>query len=356
MTALEGERWAIGVDLGGTKVAVAAVSSAGRLAGRNESRTLKGVPPEESLAAIVQMVEKTVRDAGIDRADRADRAAISGIGVGAPGPLDNATGVIHFAPNLGWENVAIGTYFARRFPGIPVKLENDANAAALGEYRFGAGRGLRHMVYITVSTGVGGGLILDGKLYTGAAGGAGEIGHIPVQREGGPRCGCGRYGCLEAVSSGTAIARMAREHVASGGGGLLAEMAQGKASAGASASAGAGADVGASAGDEGISTNFMQLDAAAVGTAARQGDSAASAILAKAFQYLGGAMATVVNMLNPEAIIVGGGVSGLWDLMYPYLQQELERGCVAGLQNKVDIRRAELGKDTGIYGAGALFV
>jgi glucokinase len=211
-----------------------------------------------------------------------------------------------------------------------VKLENDANAAALGEYRFGAGRGLRHMVYITVSTGVGGGLILDGKLYTGASGGAGEIGHIPVQREGGPRCGCGRYGCLEAVSSGTAIARMAREHVASGGGGLLAEMAQAQAQG--------------------------RVGAAAVGAAARQGDPAASAILKTAFTYLGGAMATVVNLLNPEAIIVGGGVSALWDLMLPYLQHEIDSGSVAGFQNKVQIRRAELGRDTGIYGAGALFV
>ncbi|HAH95463.1 MAG TPA: transcriptional regulator [Firmicutes bacterium] len=319
-----GERWAIGVDLGGTKVAVAAVSSAGRLAGRNETRTLKGVPPEESLAAMVQLAEQAVCDAGIER------TAISGVGVGAPGPLNSATGIIHFAPNLGWENVAIGPYFARNFPGIPVKLENDANAAALGEYRFGAGRGLRHMVYITVSTGVGGGLILDGKLYTGASGGAGEIGHIPVQREGGPRCGCGHYGCLEAVSSGTAIARMAREHVASGGGGLLAEMAQAQAQG--------------------------RVGAAAVGAAARLGDPAASAILKTAFTYLGGAMATVVNLLNPEAIIVGGGVSALWDLMLPYLQHEIDSGSVAGFQNKVQIRRAELGRDTGIYGAGALFV
>lgn len=340
------ERWAIGVDLGGTKVAVAAVSSTGHLVGRHQSRTLKGVPPEESLAAIVQLVEQAIRDGGIDR------AVIDGIGVGAPGPLNSATGVIHFAPNLGWENVAAGPYFTQSFPGIPVKLENDANAAALGEYRFGAGRGVRHMAYVTVSTGVGGGFILDGKLYTGATGGAGEIGHMTVQREGGPRCGCGRYGCLEAVSSGTAIARMAREHVESGGGGLLAKMAAVNIAA-------AGAVDGKAPSETMVTTQELKpirLDATAVGIAARQGDHAACKILETAFTYLGQGLATAANLLDLELIIIGGGVSALWDLMLPHIQRELISGRIPGLQNDVQIRRAELGADVGIYGAAALFV
>lgn len=311
-------RWVAGVDLGGTKVAAGAVSEEGRLAGRTVIPTRAERPIGETLADMVELVHRVLADAGLRAED------LAGIGIGAPGPLDPKAGIIHFAPNLGWREVPICRHFEENFPGVPIRLENDANAAALGEHSFGAGRGFSDMIYVTVSTGIGGGLILNNRLYSGATGGAGEIGHFVVER-GGPPCGCGRNGCLESVASGTAIGRIARERVAAGGAGMLAGMEPG------------------------------ELDAAAVGLAARQGDPLAIEIIGRAFTYLGYGLADLVNVLNPKAIIVGGGVGALWDLMEPHIRRELNANCLEGFAEAVSLKKAELGTNVGVYGAAALF-
>lgn len=311
-------KWVIGVDLGGTKVAVGAVSSEGRLAGRIDAPTRSDIPAQESLAAIAELVRRALADSGMTATD------LNGIGFGAPGPLDPVKGVIHFAPNLNWREVAVKAFFEAEFPGVPVRLQNDANAAALGELSFGAGRGFEHFIYVTVSTGIGGGLILNSQLYDGATGGAGEVGHMTVDY-GGPLCGCGRRGCLEALASGTAIARMARERVRGGAGGELARISE------------------------------SDITAATVGLAARQGDPVAREVLETAFTQLGRGLANLVNLLNPQALAGGGGVTALWDIMEPVIRRELSAGCVVGFADALVLRKAELGANVGVYGAAALF-
>jgi len=223
----------------------------------------------------------------------------------------------------GWDDVPIKQLFEARF-GIFTIVGNDANVAALGEHRFGAGRGLGDMVYLTVSTGIGGGVIVDGRLLLGADGFAAELGHMTIEMEG-HRCGCGNSGCLEALASGTAIARHARSSVLAGERTVLAELPT------------------------------EELTAANVTQAAYAGDDVSSRILREAGEALGVGVASLAHIFNPRRIVIGGGVglnSGpiLWDAMMRTLQARAMKPVV----RRLEVVPAELGDDAGLVGAAAL--
>lgn len=308
-----------GIDLGGTKILTVLANRDGRVLGRVMMPTEADRGREHVLDRLCDTLREVLDQAGAT----ADRVAA--LGVGVPGWLDPAKGFLFFAPNLGWKDVPLGKILGERL-GLPVFLDNDANLAALGEYAFGAGRGAEHMVYITVSTGVGGGIILNGGVYHGAAGTAGEMGHVTVAPDG-PRCRCGNQGCLEAVASGTAMAMRARALVDEGRGAGILAAAGGRREA---------------------------VSARAVAEAAAAGDAEALVILRDAGRYLGIAVAWVINMLNPAAVVLGGGAmqSGapLWDAMLEEVRlRSLETSLAAAR-----IERAALGGDSGVMGAVAL--
>jgi len=251
---------------------------------------------------------------------------VAAVGIGAPGPLELKAGLTLSPPNLpGWDRVPLRQLIQDGLE-IPAYLENDANAAAMGEYYFGAGRGTRDMIYVTVSTGIGSGLILDGELYYGTTFMAGEIGHTTVLPNG-PLCACGNRGCLEAVSSGTAIVSRVRERLARGVFTLLGELAEGV--------------------PEKVT---VQL----VAQAAEQGDVEAQAILAEAMDFLGIGMANLVNLLNPELVVIGGGLSNLGPLLFEPVRRAINRRAFPGPAQAVRVVPAELDSHAGVLGAAAV--
>jgi glucokinase len=308
-----------GVDLGGTKILTVLANEAGDILAEVEVAT----EPEQGYGAVLDRITETVLRACGQAGVRVGQVAA--VGAGAPGPLDPATGVIHQAPNLGWREAPFRDNLAERL-GRPVFLENDANLGALGEYTFGAGRGCNEMVFVTVSTGIGGGLIRRGEISGGAGGGAGEIGHIKVVPDG-PRCGCGDRGCLEAVASGTAIARRARELIAGGAGAGIAARIGGEAE---------------------------KVTAATVSAAAGAGDPEARAILDEAARYLGLGLATVLNLLNPELLVLGGGVMRSGRQFWEPMESSLREHSLESAYRRVSLVPAALGGRMGAMGAVAL--
>lgn len=313
---IEGASLFIGVDLGGTKIASALVDADMRMIDRVRIATR----PEEGPSAVIGRMLDTVQD--LTLRNGCGVGEVRALGIGCPGPLDPKTGIVLDAPNLMWKDVSLAAPMAEA-TGRPVYLENDANVAALAENRLGAGRGAKNMMYITVSTGIGSGLILGGKLYVGAAGSAGELGHVTMLADG-PLCGCGNRGCLESLASGTAIARRARETaVRPGGEGIL------KAACG----------------------DINAIDASLVASAAAAGDAAAAAILRDAFEYLGIAVANVVNLLNLDMVVIGGGVARVGDVLFDTVRRLVKLRSFACLARDVLIVPASLGADAGALGA-----
>jgi glucokinase len=310
----------IAIDLGGTKISSALVSEKGRIIARD----YRGTDASQGLAAVVaRMTEgasKVMADGGVTRAQ------VTAVGVAAPGPIDARAGVVTAPPNLpGWNCVPLGRLIQDEL-GLPAALENDAGAAALAEHRFGAGRGTQHMIYVTASTGIGGGFILDGELYSGATGAAGEIGHMTIAPQG-PYCGCGNRGCLEALASGTAIAQEARQRVARGVPTLIADLAEGDPD---------------------------RISAKLVAEAAEAGDVEAQEILDTAMDYLGLGMANLVNLLNPELIVIGGGLSKMGDRLFQPVRRAIDRRAFRAPAQAVRVVPAELGDDAGVLGAAVV--
>jgi glucokinase len=310
----------VGIDLGGTKIASALVDESGQILAhdRRETRATEG---QDAVVGRIQESARAVIEAG-----ELEPSSIGGIGIGAPGPIDMAAGLVVAPPNLpGWDRVPLKKKLESEL-AITTYLENDANAAALGEHRFGAGRGVDHMVYVVVGTGVGGGLILDGHLYHGASGMAGEIGHMTIDPEG-PICPCGRRGCLEALVSGPSIAREARNRIAQGVPTLISELAEGEES---------------------------RITAKLVAQAAERGDETAEQVLAQAMHYLGLGMANLVHMLNPELIVIGGGVANLGERMFGPVRRLIEELAFPEAAEAVRVAPAELGENAGVLGAAAV--
>ena len=264
---------AIGIDIGGTKISMAVGNANGKILAHREIPTRTGSETRRCLEALAQNLKALIAESGVSK------NRISGIGVGIPGPVDSRKGVVPCSPHLpGWTGFALRRWLEKKI-GIRAVMANDANAAALGEKKFGQGRGLRHFIYMTISTGIGGGIVVNSKLLEGSGFAAGEVGHMTIVTRG-DRCGCGKRGCLEAYASGTAIANFAAR-----------ELKRGRRSAA-------------------IRALMRQepLSAKILGLAARQGDGLARAVFRRAGVYLGVGVANLLNILNPEKIILGGGV------------------------------------------------
>lgn len=306
---------AVGVDLGGTKIAAGLVDGDGTVRAEVRRETPDGVD------AVVDAIADAFAELG-------DEARGLPIGIGAAGFVDAARRTVLFSPNLEWAEVPLADAVAERV-GSEVILENDANAAAWAESRFGAGRGAASMVLVTVGTGIGGGIVLDGALVRGGFGIAGEFGHLPLVA-GGRRCGCGQEGCWEQYASGTALTRSARDLVASG----APEAAALRTACGGDPEALEGADVQA---------------------AAAAGDAAAIGLLAETGRWLGLGMAGVAAVLDPGVIVVGGGVVANGDLLLAPARTEFRRRLPAAEHRPVaEIHPARLGSAAGLVGAADL--
>ena len=309
----------LGVDLGGTKILTAVVDPMGKMLSRDHSITPAARGPEAVVQAILDSADRALSQAGIQSSD------LRTIGVGAPGLSDPRTGVIFTSPNLpGWENVPLGDIVEEKF-GKKVFLINDANAAAVGEFYFGAGRTARNFIYVTISTGIGGGIIIDGRIYAGANGTAGEIGHMTIDPEG-PPCGCGNTGCWEQLGSGTALAREARSRISAGARSSILDLA--------------GGDV-------------EKVNAEVVHRAAQEGDSLAMELIARTGMYVGIGLANLINIFNPERIVIGGGLSNIGDMLLEPAYREAERRSFKQSFRGVRFFRAELGRNSGVLGAAA---
>jgi len=306
------------VDLGGTNLRAANIDCEGRIHERVRTVTPGSKPAADVVAAIAAAVRKC-------ESECAKRGAhLGGISVVIPGSVQVETGVVFNAPNIpSLQGYGLAPALATVL-GRPVLLENDANAAALGEMWQGAAQGCRTIICLTLGTGVGGGIILDGKLWRGADGTAGEIGHTSVEPFGGVQCGCGSVGCLEVYASATAIVRMTREVLAEHPSPLLHSIA---------------AD---------------DLTSQKVCTAAMAGDERALEVFRRVGVYLGIGMANLINILNPEMIVVGGGVSGAWELFAQHARAEVMKRAFPVPGQRCRIVQAEGGDDAGLIGAAWL--
>ncbi len=344
----------IGIDLGGTQIRAAILQGAYMLA-RAATLTGENPTPERVLPRIFATVQQALDEAGV----KLD--AIAGIGVALPGPLDNRTGTIYAPPNLPvWTNVPLRTILQEQYHK-PVFVENDANAAALGEYLFGAGQGSRNMVYLTVSTGIGGGVIVDGKLLEGTNGSAGELGHITIDWRG-ERCPCGNIGCLEALASGTAIARKANEAIANGQGAELLAFARTMLEH-TSTIPDKGAlphqDLNTQPLDvnEHVSiplTEDLHVTAQTVARAAEAGIPLARAIITLAAEALGVGLVNILHIFSPELIILGGGVMQMGSMLVEPAMRIVQERTMRANMAETRIIPAQLGANTGLVGAGAL--
>jgi glucokinase len=304
-------RSAIGIDVGGTKVGGLLVGEDGEVLAQEAADT-----PAEDVEATIETI---YRVAGA----LAGRGEPEGIGVGAAGMVDFEAGTLRFAPNLAWKEVPIRALMERT--GLPAVVDNDANVAAWGEYRFGAGRGYRNLLVVTVGTGIGGGLITGGRLLRGAHGFAGEIGHFIVE-PGGPWCGCGNQGCWEQVASGRALDRAAREGAESRPDSMIATLAGGHA-----------------------------VEGRHVWEAARRQDRMAVLILEAVGRRLGEGIAGLVNVLDPNAVVIGGGVADIGDLLLDPAREAFRDAVEApDHRPEVPLVPAQLGNRAGAIGAAAL--
>jgi glucokinase len=312
------ERLIAGVDLGGTKIYSLVATAEGEVRGHDRRPTQADGGPDSVVERIAESVQASLSAAGASLDD------IDGVGISSPGPCDPERGMVTDAPNLpGFHNIHL-TRLVSGTLGVPAILENDANAAAYGEHRFGAGRGFKHIVYVTLGTGIGGGIIIDGKVYSGASGAAGEVGHM-ILLENGPPCNCGMRGCLESLSSGPAIARDASAALADGRTPGLAQMV-----------------------GEAYPTTEQVYEAAL------QGDEACRDVIQRAGRYLGLGLAGLLNIFNPEALILGGGLTNLKDFYMGPALELASRGAFPQVRADAKLKIAELGDAAGALGAAGL--
>ena len=306
------ERLSIGIDIGGTNLRLALIDSRGNILRRN--RTDSAIA--EGRAAFCDRLVACIDD--LRSAAGSSNTAVVGIGAGVPG-LIGRDGLVHSSVNMrALDGFNLAAFLEER-TGVPSVCGNDANLIALGEQAFGAGRQFSSCLVITIGTGLGSGLILDGRLWTGSGGFAAEFGHVTVEPEGIP-CSCGNRGCLEQYVSAGALVRFARE--------LLPDELL--------------------AGREGI------LDARMVADLARQGEGGAAAAFERMGHWLGIALASLINTLNPEAVIIGGGVAASFDLLLPSLAVEIGQRCFPQIASGCAIVKTELGDDAGLLGGAAL--
>jgi len=306
----------IGVDLGGTNIKAGVVDEDANLLARVSIETQADRGPEHVLERMAQAADEARKKAGLKWPD------IAAVGVGSPGPMDGKTGIVLECPNLpGWRNVPVVDKMQQKL-GVTVYLENDANAAGFGEYWKGAGQGATCMIQLTLGTGVGGGIVINGQVWRGIDDCAAELGHMVIKYDG-VRCGCGSHGCIEAYGSATALVRIAREKLDAGRPSILHDWVK----------------------------SGQKLTAKLVADAAHQGDALAREIYREVGTYLGVAIASFCNIFNPEKVVLSGGMSQAGDILFGPIREEVNRRAVAPAARRVQILPASLGDDAGIIGA-----
>ena len=310
----------VAVDLGGTQIRAALCGPDGQIF----RRVARLTEAQEGLDAVIGRIFQTISEAIGDT----PLAEVAGIGIGAPGPLNPMTGVVFQAPNLpGCDYVPLRTLVSEHF-GRPTFLGNDANLAALAENRFGAGRGIRDMIYLTISTGIGSGIIVDGRMLIGAEGLAAEAGHMIILPDG-PVCGCGASGCLEALASGPSIARYAVQRIKAGKKSRIPKMVDG---------------------------DLSKVDAKTVSVAAQLGDKLAINTFQRAGTYLGIGIANLLRLFNPRMVVLGGSVTKAGPFLFDPMRAAIEAHALPMYWQGLSIAPAALGDDVGLLGAAALAV
>ncbi len=306
-------QYCFGVDVGGTTIKMglfdkdANVLDKWEIVTRTENNG-ENVLPDIAAAVLAKMTEKSI-----------SKDEVMGVGVGVPGPVDGK-GVVFRCVNLGWSVLNVNDELGKLID-MPVKAGNDANVAALGEMWKGGGQGYENLVVVTLGTGVGGGIIIDGKMLTGASGAGGEIGHIHVQDGEGDQCGCGNFGCLEQYASATGMVRLAKRKLA--------------------------------ATHKTTKLNLEYLSAKAVWDAVKAGDEVAIEIADQFGEYLGKGLAAIAGVVNPQVFVIGGGVSKAGDILLQYIKEYYTEYVFHG-SSSAEFKLATLGNDAGIYGAARL--
>lgn len=309
-------KYAFGVDIGGTTVKIGLFDREGCVLDKWEIPTVKDNEGASILPDVAQSLLDKMKEKGIERDD------LVGIGVGAPGAVDRDGNLVSGAVNLGWKSFNIPEVLSA-YIDVPVKAANDANAAAFGEMWQGGGKGYTNMVAVTLGTGVGGGIIVDGNILTGASGGGGEIGHIHINDDEAESCGCGKKGCLEQYASATGIVRLAKRRL-----------------------------------EKDDTPSVLREDAVSAKTvfdAVKAGDRIAIEIAEEFGTYLGKGLANVANVVNPEIFVIGGGVSKAGEILLTFVEPVFQKYAFRACRN-VEFALAKLGNDAGIYGAAGLIL
>ncbi len=319
------KRWIVGVDLGGTNIVVGLLPvDGGDVLGLRVLPTESHRGPKFVVDRIVGMVTEAILE--VTQAGGTDRGAVAGVGIGSPGPLDRKAGVVINTPNLGWRNFPLRDLISNAV-GLPATLDNDANCATYGEWWLGAARNVDDLVGLTLGTGIGGGIVLNGRIYHGISDVAGEIGHMTIDSTG-RKCKCGNYGCLEAYASGPAIALRAVEGIEAGAETLLIEM---------------------------VDNHLDSITAATVYEAVVQGDPYATEVMKDTAKFLGTGIANIINILNPEMVVIAGGVTRAGEHLFQPLRAEVRRRAFRSAEECCNIVSAELPGTAGVVGAAAVF-
>jgi glucokinase len=316
-------RYIVGIDLGGTNIVAGCVAEDGSAIYGTHTEPTRA---EEGADAVVERIIASARQVMVETRRAVPGAAIVGLGIGAPGPLDTRSGIVLLTPNLGWVNMPLRQRLQDGV-GLPAALDNDANCAVLGEWWRGAARDTQIAIGMTIGTGIGGGIIIGGRLFHGASDIAGEIGHMTIDANG-RRCKCGNYGCLEAYASGPAIALRAVEAIESAHQTILPDLVEG---------------------------DLTQITAQTVYEAARQGDELANEVVRDTAKFLGAGVANLVNIFNPEAIVVCGGVTHAGERLFDPLRREVARRAFKPAVQVCRILPGELTGTAGVYGAARAF-
>jgi glucokinase len=323
----DGKKWIVGVDLGGTNIAIGVLPMDG---GDGEVLVRRTVATEAQRGAkfVVDRIIGLIEDAIGEVLARygGERGDVAGIGIGSPGPLDRATGTVINTPNLGWRNFPLRDLIANAV-GLPATLDNDANCATYGEWWLGAGRSVDTLIGLTLGTGIGGGIVLNGNIFHGASDAAAEIGHMTIDSTG-RRCKCGNYGCLEAYASGPAIALRAVEGLETGAESLLPALVDGR---------------------------LEDITAATVYEAVVLGDPFANEVMRDTAKFLGTGVANIINILNPEMVVIAGGVTRAGDHLFVPLRAEVRRRAFKSAADACQIVSGQLPELAGVIGAAAVF-
>jgi len=309
---------AIGLDLGGTNIKGGVVDADGKVLAQGEVPTLANEGPDAIVGRMAKLAEEMRAKAPTPPV---------GVGVGSPGPLDPTTGMLYFTPNMpGWDNYQLGAKLAEKLK-LKVVVDNDANVAALAEFRWGAGKGTKTMLLLTLGTGIGGGVIFDGALVNGPRVTAGEVGHIIINDKG-PKCGCGNHGCLEAYCGTEGILARAKALLELPGTvSILREMS---------------------------GREYEKLTPALISQAAGKGDGVAISILKETGRLLGVGIASLVNLFAPEIVVLGGGVARAGEFIFMPVREEVRRRAMRPASEWVKVVPAAMGNDAGTVGAAAL--